>query len=55
MPITYRTRSKERFFDHVFLSRHFRVSEVKYLDLDDVREKRYSGDHSPVYVEIDLV
>jgi len=45
-------RGKDRFFDHVFLSRHLRFSKVDYLH--HVREEGYS-DHSPVYVEIDPV
>jgi endonuclease/exonuclease/phosphatase family metal-dependent hydrolase len=49
MPVTHRTRRSDRFFDHVFLSRHFRVSKVEYIH--HVREAGYS-DHSPVYVEI---
>lgn len=49
-PTTHIVRGRPRFFDHLFLSRHFRTKDYRYLD--SVRENLKYSDHSALYADV---
>jgi endonuclease/exonuclease/phosphatase family metal-dependent hydrolase len=51
MDITHLSRGQPRWFDHMFVSTHFRVESCEYLH--DVRRRRGS-DHSALRVTLTL-
>jgi len=51
VPTTHIANGQPRFFDHLFLSRHFRNTRYRYVD--DVRKQRYS-DHSALYADVEF-
>jgi endonuclease/exonuclease/phosphatase family metal-dependent hydrolase len=53
VPTTHYARNTPRFFDHIFVSRHFRVTGFRYVD--DVREESRYSDHSAVYADVEVV
>jgi len=52
VPTTHIANGQPRFFDHLFVSRHFRVTGYRYVD--DVREQLLYSDHSALYADVDL-
>lgn len=51
LPVTHVTRGKDRFFDHVFVSKHLVVRDLRYVD--SVCEGSRYSDHSAVCVNLD--
>jgi endonuclease/exonuclease/phosphatase family metal-dependent hydrolase len=51
-PTTHIVRGRPRFFDHLFLSRHFRTTDHHYVD--SVRENLRYSDHSALYADVVL-
>jgi endonuclease/exonuclease/phosphatase family metal-dependent hydrolase len=49
MPVSYATRREPRWFDHMFVSRHFHVEQCKYLH--ELRYGRHS-DHSALEAKL---
>jgi endonuclease/exonuclease/phosphatase family metal-dependent hydrolase len=49
LPVTHVVRGNNRFFDHMFVSKHLAVSAVQYVD--SVREQTRYSDHSAVYAD----
>jgi hypothetical protein len=52
MPTTHIANGQPRFFDHLFVSSHFRITHFRYVD--DVRAQLKYSDHSAVYAEVDF-
>jgi len=50
VPTTHIANGQPRFFDHLFVSRHFRITRYRYVD--DVREQLRYSDHSAVYADV---
>ncbi len=52
VPVTHVVQGRPRFFDHLFLSSHFRATD--YCCVDSVRENLRHSDHSAVYADVEI-
>ena len=52
IPVTHVVHGCPRYFDHLFLSRHFRATA--YCCVDSVRENLTHSDHSAVYADVEI-